>query len=310
MFTELTDPAGGLTQSGNSGPINVAPGDVFGFRSQSDDGLFGACTTTISNFLPGFTGQFEPANWTETLVNSDGSATFIEIPAGPLSFDNCGITILAVDINEFTCDDIANSPFTVTVFGSDSSLNTAACQSEVTVVDALAPEVTCPGDETVDPGPGNLFYVLPDYWAEGAATATDNCTDTLTTFTQDPAPGTELPDGVYTITLCSEDEYGNVGCCTFELTVESILGNDDNALSAAISMFPNPARDMVNFVNGSNIALETAKIFDMNGKLINTIDLRNMQTQMSVDVSYLASGVYMVQITGERSSTMKRLIKE
>jgi len=310
VYTELTDPAGGLTQSGNSGPINVAPGDVFGFRSQSEDGLFGPCTTTVSNFLPGFTGQFEPANWTETLVNSDGSATFIEIPAGPLSFDNCGITILAVDINEFSCDDIANSPFTVTVFGSDSSLNTAACQSEVTVVDALAPEVTCPADQSVDPGPGNLFYVLPDYWAEGDATATDNCTDPLDTFTQDPAPGTELPDGVYTITLCSVDEYGNEGCCTFELTVESILGNDDNELSAAISMYPNPASDVLNFVNGSNIALETAKIFDMNGKLINTIDLRDMQTQMSVDVSYLASGVYMVQITGERSTTMKRLLKE
>ena len=189
-------------------------------------------------------------------------------------------------------------------------LNTAACQSQVTVIDALGPEVTCPADQTVDPGPGNLFYVVPDYWAEGLATATDNCTDPLTIFSQDPAPGTELPDGVYTIQICSTDEYGNQGCCTFELTVESILGADDNELNTAVSMYPNPAQDYVTIANGSNILLENAMIFDTNGKLINTIDLRDMQSEKVIDVSSLASGVYMVQITGERSSVVKRLLKE
>ena len=284
VYTELTDPAGALQQSGNSGPINLAPGDVFGFRSYSLDGLFGACTTTVSNFVPGFNGQFDPANWTVTLTNSDGDAFFVEIPGGPLSFDACGITVLAVDITEVTCDDIGTDydetititnpalmssnvfsftgtptgatadavlevmtfgdidgtggneemwtitdedsnvqqvllvppetsadqctttltetfmipaamidawaadgqidftgtdvagnintvlcggdflslrltystggNLTATVFASDASGNLAACQSMITVVDALAPEVTCPADQTVDPGPG------------------------------------------------------------------------------------------------------------------------------------------------------------
>ncbi|NNK54186.1 MAG: HYR domain-containing protein, partial [Flavobacteriaceae bacterium] len=223
VFTELTDPGGANDQSGNSGLISLAPGDVFGFRSSSVDGLFGAATTTISNFVPGFNGQFDPANWTVTLNNSDGDAFFVEIPGGPLSFDACGITILAVDITEVTCDDVGTT-ITITVFASDSSLNIAVCQSMVTVVDDLAPEVTCPEDQTVDPGVGNLFWEVEDYWDLGLATATDNCTDPLVDFSQDPAPGTLLSDGVYTVTLCSTDEYGNEGCCTFELTVESILG--------------------------------------------------------------------------------------
>ncbi len=310
VFTELTDPAGATVQSGNSGPINLAPGDVFGFRSRSLDGLFGAATTTVSNFVPGFNGQFDPANWTVTLTNSDGDAFFVEIPGGPLSFDACGITVLAVDITEVTCADIAASPLTATVFASDASGNLAACQSMITVVDALGPEVTCPADMTVDPGPGNLFYTLPDYWADGDATATDNCTDPLTIFTQDPAAGTELSDGVYTISICSTDEYGNEGCCTFQLTVESILGNTDNELSSAISLYPNPAGEQVTLANGSNILLDNLVIFDVNGKLVNTIDLRNMGSEMMIDVSQLASGVYMVQITGEQSTTVKRLIKE
>ena len=308
VYTELTDPGGANDQSGNSGPINVAPGDVFGFRSASVDGEFGAATTTVSNFVPGFNGQFDPANWTVNLDNSDGDAFFVEIPGGPLSFDACGITILAVDITEVTCDDVGTT-ITITVFASDSSLNIAVCQSMVTVVDELAPEVTCPEDQTVDPGVGNLFWEVEDYWDLGLATATDNCTDPLVDFSQDPAPGTLLSDGVYTVTLCSTDEYGNEGCCTFELTVESILGANDNELNTAISMYPNPASDYVILANGSNILLDRAAIYDVNGKLVNTIDLQNMGSEMTIDVSQLSSGVYIVQISGENSTTVKRLIK-
>ncbi|MCW5521230.1 hypothetical protein J1N09_15415, partial [Aureitalea sp. L0-47] len=155
-YTELTDPLGANAQSGNSGPINLAPGDVFGFRSQSVDGIGGPATTTVSGFVPAFTGQFDPANWTLTLDNSDGDAFFVEIPGGPLSFDACGITTMAVDINEVDCDDIAASPLTATVFATDASGNLAACQSMITVVDLLGPEVTCLDDQTIDPGPGNL----------------------------------------------------------------------------------------------------------------------------------------------------------
>ncbi|NNK54701.1 MAG: T9SS type A sorting domain-containing protein, partial [Flavobacteriaceae bacterium] len=127
---------------------------------------------------------------------------------------------------------------------------------------------------------------------------------------QDPAPGTLLSDGVYTVTLCSTDEYGNEGCCTFELTVESILGATDNELNTAIGLYPNPASEQVTLANGSNILLDRAAIYDVNGRLINTIDLTNMGSEMVIDISQLSSGVYIVQISAENSTTVKRLIKE
>lgn len=309
VFTEVVDPAGANSQMGSES-VAVAPGDVFGFRSASVDGLFGPSTTVISNFQPGFTGQFEPANWTLTLDNSDGDAFFVEIPGGPLSFDACGIETLGLDIFEVTCDDIANSPITVTVFASDSSGNLASCTSQVTVVDLLAPIVTCPDDVTVDPGVGNLFWEVEDYFALGTASATDNCTDPLTIFSQDPAPGTLLPDGVYTITMTAEDEYGNIGTCTFELTVESILGVDDNGLSDGIAIFPNPTDSEVTISNATGIQLEKVAIYDVNGRLISTIDLSDMQQEKTIDVSQLATGVYMLQIQSENESTVKRLVKE
>ncbi len=306
-YTQLTDPLLG-NQSG-SAAVAVAPGDVFGFRSQTDDNVFGNNETVISNFMPGFDGQFDPANWMLTLTESDGDAFFTEIPGGPLSFDACGITVLAVDVPTVSCADIG-TPITVTVFASDASGNTASCTSVITVVDLLGPELTCPADQTVDPGAGNLFYILPDYFATGEATADDNCTDPVTITTQDPAPGTPLPDGTYTITMTATDEYGNTSTCDFELTVETILGVDSNNLEAGLALYPNPAGNVVNLVNRTNISLEKMMIFDINGKLVSQTDLRTMQGEKAVDVSSLASGVYMVQIIGDNASTVKRLIKE
>ena len=308
VYTMLTDPNLG-NQSG-TGNVVVAPGDVFGFRSQTDDNIFGNNETVISNFLPGFEGQFDPANWNLTLTNSDGDAFFVEvIPPGPLSYDACGITVLAVDVTQVTCADIG-TPIVATVFASDASGNIASCQSTITVVDLLAPLLTCPPDQTVDPGPGNLFYEVPDYFATGEATADDNCTDPVVITTQSPAAGTLLSDGTYTVTCTATDEYGNTSTCNFELVVESVLGSDDNALDVAIAMYPNPANSQVTISNSSNILLERAAIYDVNGKLVISINLQDMQGEKVIDVSNLASGVYMVQISGEQASVVKRLIKE
>src|SRR5690606_27681107 len=47
-YTELTDP--GLGNQSGSANIAVAPGDIFGLRSQTDDNGFGGNETVISNF--------------------------------------------------------------------------------------------------------------------------------------------------------------------------------------------------------------------------------------------------------------------
>ena len=301
-YTALTD---GSVTSG-SAMVDVLPGDVFGFRSESTDGLFGSSTTTITNFMPGFAGQFAPENWTETLDNSDGSATFVEIPGGTLAFDACGIDVLIADLEMVTCDDIG-TPITVTVFATDASGNVSSCTSVVTVVDAMAPVLTCPEDESVMVDPDGT-HTVADYIESGAAFATDNCADPVT-ITQDPVAGTILGVGVWTITFTAEDDYGNISTCEMELDL-TLLGTEDNELNNAIALYPNPANEQVTISNSSNIALETAMIYDLNGKLVSQINLQNMQSEKVIDVSAYATGVYMVYITGEQSSVVKRLIKK
>ena len=281
------------------------------------ESTMGDWTITVSDNAGGDTGTLNSWGITYSYANPN-TDVFIELgPDGTATIDPydiisdmteaCGISTVASDITEVSCEDIG-TPMTITVFASDASGNIASCSAIINVVDNIAPEVTCPADQTVDPGEGNLFYLVPDYFATGEGSALDNCTDPVTITSQDPAPGELIPDGEYTVTLTAEDEYGNVGECTFQLTVESVLGVNDNELSTAIAMYPNPADNQVTISNRSNIALQNAVIYDINGKLINQYDLRNMQGEQVIDVSALASGVYVVQITSDTSSVTKRLI--
>jgi len=222
--------------------------------------------------------------------------------------DACGINTALLDITDFDCDDAGTSVMVV-VLVSDASGNTSTCTAEVNIVDDMAPVLTCPGDQTVDSSDDTGVYVVPDYFDTGDATATDNCTDPVVN-TQDPAPGTTMGVGpTHPVTLTSTDEAGNVSTCTFNVEVE-FLGVQDNALENAISMYPNPASSQVTIANKSNIALQQVMIYDVNGKLVNQINLSNMQGEKVIDVSALSSGIYMVRIIGDQASVVKRLIKK
>src|SRR5690606_9855902 len=224
--------------------------------------------------------------------------------------DACGILTVAVDITQFSCADIG-TPVTVQVFSQDNNGNLATCMATVTAVDLLAPVVTCPADQTVDPGQGNLFYILPDYFATGEATAMDNCTDPVAVTTQNPTAGTPLSDGVYTITLTATDEYGNIGTCEFELTVESVLGVGNNTQSlTSISMYPNPAKNEVTIGNPQSLELERANIYDLAGRLVKTFNLKGMATAKTLNVDNLETAIYVVIIQGKEGQITKRLLKE
>ena len=94
------------------------------------------------------------------------------------------------------------------------------------------------------------------------------------------------------------------------IMLEEVLGNKDNELINAITLYPNPAKEQVTLSNNSNIALKTAMIYDLKGKLISQIYLQNIQSDQVIDVSSYPTGVYLVHIKGEQSSVLKQIIKE
>ena len=241
-------------------------------------------------------------------IGPDGTATLdpMDLIDMTNSIEACGYDIVTADITDFDCSNVG-TPVLVTIFAADPSGNIASCSAMVTATDTTGPTITCPDDVNVSPEP-NGVYTLEDFTA--AAVAVDNCTDPVTIITQDPAAGAPLGVGTYTITISAEDGLGNISTCDFTLTVDQIQGVNDTAFDAAITMFPNPADNVVTIANKSNIALENAAIYDINGKLVSTIDLAGMQSERTINVAALASGVYVVQITGENAVTTKRLIKK
>ena len=240
----------------------------------------------------------------------DGTASITATDVIDTIEDACGIDTSAVDITDFSCADIG-APIQVQVFTIDVNGNLASCFATVTVVDDMAPIVTCPGDQTVEVDAATVLYEVPDYWANGDASAMDNCTDPVTIFTQDPAPGSFLSDGVYTVTLGAEDAYGNIGTCTFELTVETVLGVTDNTVNiSSVTIYPNPAASYFNISNPNQINLEKVIIYDLTGKVVQNVDLSNVETEKTIDVSALASSTYVVRIISTQGEIVKQLVKE
>ncbi|MEM0519353.1 M6 family metalloprotease domain-containing protein [Aequorivita flava] len=243
-------------------------------------------------------------------LGADGTAVLDPSDVIASNDDACGIFASAVDITNFSCADIG-APITVQVFTMDVNGNLATCTAQVTVVDLLAPVITCPVDQTVDPGPGNIFYILPDYFATGEAIAIDNCTDPVTITTQSPAAGTPLSDGTYTITFTAEDAYGNVSTCDFELIVESVLGVGENSYDlGSITMYPVPAKNILNIGNPKLLELEKLEIYDLRGRLVQSADLRAMGNVKTINVDQLAAASYYVKIRGTEGEITKRLLKE
>ncbi len=298
-----------ITNPTNTGNIDVAAyiNTNFQVRFIYDDEGGWSWGVGVDNFTLNY--EITSVTPIDIALGPDGTTTIDPYDLIQGVDEACGLSTVAIDVPIVTCADIGTL-ITVTVFASDTSGNIASCTAIINVIDTLAPVITCPADQTVDPGAGNLYYIVPDYFATGEATAIDNCTDPVTVTTQDPAPGAAIPDGVYTVTLTATDEYGNTSTCDFELTVDTIVGVADNSLDTGLMLYPNPAKHVVNLVNKTNISLEKMMIYDINGKLVNQVDLRTMQGERAVDISSLASGVYVVQIIGDNASTVKRLIKE
>ena len=57
--------------------------------------------------------------------------------------------------------------------------------------------------------------------------------------------------GEWVITFTATDDYGNVSTCEMNLDL-TLLGNQDNELSNAIALYPNPAGEQVTISNSSN----------------------------------------------------------
>src|SRR5260370_36757985 len=91
---------------------------------------------------------------------------------------------------------------------------TGNCMFTVTVNDSQLTSVTCPANITQPAESGQCSAVV----TYSNATATDNCPGVGTPVCA-PASGSNFPKGTTTVTCTVSDASGNVGSCTFTVTI-------------------------------------------------------------------------------------------
>ena len=205
----------------------------------------------------------------------------------------------------FDCSDIGLH--TITLNRKDNAGNIETCNATVTIQDNEAPFVSCLTDFSVD-STGN--FTLPDYYGTGAVTASDNCG--IAFVNQLPPPGASLADGVHLINYTAYDDSGWIGTCSFNLTVnDNTLRVDTFELDLkAILLTPNPTTGIITLTNDSEAKLKSAQLIDINGRVLKTINLEQMQSNKVMNLSQYASGIYIMRITSEKGIISKRIIKQ
>jgi len=77
-------------------------------------------------------------------------------------------------------------------------------------------------------------------------------------------------------------------------------------LETQVSLFPNPAKNILNIGNTSDSVVIAIKIYDVLGRLV--LNQNNKFNQ--IDVSHLVSGILFVQIDTDEGRIIKKIIKD
>lgn len=237
-------------------------------------------------------------------LDGSGAATIVAADVEGGSYDDDAIVSWSIDNDTFDCDDVGYASVTLTVTDTDGL--TSFCVAYIEVIDDTEATLSCPEDVEVTTPIGTLYELL-DY--QGDMTLdTEICNVGFSQTNQNPDPGTLLDPGVHEVTVLALLEDGSVITCDFEVTVVEILGVGDNSILSSLVLYPNPTVETLYLSNPENLELQSASIYDMLGRFIKSVDLKDMGIEQSVDVSELSKSNYFVIIQGEQNKIVKQLI--
>lgn len=92
--------------------------------------------------------------------------------------------------------------------------------------------------------------------------------------------------------------------CSTALSVDSF-----SALETSLSVFPNPSNGVFVLNNTNKLDLESAQVYDMNGRLIKTINLNSNIEKTQIDLKALSNGMYFMKVNSLSTSKTFKLIK-
>ncbi|MEN0005056.1 MAG: T9SS type A sorting domain-containing protein [Bacteroidota bacterium] len=190
---------------------NLAAGD---YSVTVTDGT--NCSTTQT-----YTIEEEDTEAPEVIVVSDliiyldeaGQANLPDIDQIVDVTDNCSVATTDVSQSAFSCDQIGAN--TIEVTATDGSNNMTTEQLSLTVLDTIAPSITCPEDIISVDCSGGITYDLP--------VTGDNCSVAQLILQDGIGSGGPFPEGVSTELYQVSDQSGNTADCVFTVTITNTL---------------------------------------------------------------------------------------
>ncbi len=84
----------------------------------------------------------------------------------------------------------------------------------------------------------------------------------------------------------------------------------DNHLSSQFSVSPNPATNIINIKNAENTSINKVVITDINGRTVKSVELNGTLSEVQVNVSDIESGMYIMSVSSDRGTVVKKIIKK
>jgi hypothetical protein len=130
-----------------------------------------------------------------------------------------------------------------------------------------------------------------------------------TTFAPKSFTYTPTTAGVYYFSFLNNSPINaNVQALIVDTFAVSQVLSTSEFLDSKFSVSPNPANDFISVTNSDNILVSGISITDLNGRVVKQNSYTNV-SDIQVNVSDLASGMYMMNITSDKGSVTKKIVK-
>ncbi|MBI3134643.1 MAG: T9SS type A sorting domain-containing protein, partial [Bacteroidetes bacterium] len=140
------------------------------------------------------------------------------------------------------------------------------------------------------------------------------------TWTDDDASGA-LVNGIFESNMFAAGTYGftytvaSTGVCpdqsaTVTVTLDDCVGLGITDITAdVLSVYPNPVSEVLTIQN-VNVESANLEVFDVQGKLVKSIQLNNVKGNYELNMTAFERGVYVVRISNEDSMQEVRVVKQ
>lgn len=89
---------------------------------------------------------------------------------------------------------------------------------------------------------------------------------------------------------------------------EGEVAGTNQILASKLSVYPNPANNVVNIDNNENILVSAVSIVDLNGRTVKSVKFDGV-SNAQINISDLSSGMYMMNISSDKGMTTKKIVK-